>query len=331
MRYGLQLLSLALVTALICPVVLAAERQPVPDGDEQADSPTQRTAPVAELTYAGRSLATWQTLSLNDLDSATRAQAFSAFAMFAHRGRMAESRDAITSALSKEKSLTVLKRGYKAARGLGEDGLSILVDGLRHKNQQHRRAAIEAFDDFNIFYMGAVSDDAVTALTDILRSSDTKMRMLAIEAIVNMAFVTEIDDNFVDIRRRLGRRPPGEYGPTMQRIVSARIEALKDKNPLLRTAAAKGLGKTGRGVPAVTDELVAYLEASVAGLLASDEWDTRYDPHDREVDAAMDALDMMRPGPGVSEAIPVLKKLAEREERYRRSVEEFIQAINADP
>jgi hypothetical protein len=113
-----------------------------------------------------------------------------------------------------------------AVRSLREDGLSILVDGLRHIDQKHRQAAIEAFDGYGM----AVNDEAVIAMIDILRKGDDRMRKLACGALGRMASVSEFD--FTEMRHPLRRRFQGEYGPIMQRVVSAIATALKDEDNL---------------------------------------------------------------------------------------------------
>jgi len=279
-----------------------------------------KVPPEEPPVYGGKTLDQWRELALHDLDVETRVKANQALATLA---RSESSREAVAETvregLKVEREPNVLEAAYGALLTCGEPGRAALIEGIHHKDTEHRRAAIKQFTDFYP-YRGDWEVDFVPALIETMASdpdvggsplSPPGARNLAVQALESIAFWTEMRYSGVPGASNLVRiRPAGQTSATTKLVLAAFSKQLKDPDRSVRMQVARSLESMGTLADSIAPAVIAYAKAAYTSNSAGSRRGGsayNYPSAVNEWAQALKALGAM--GPAASDAVPWLEQI----------------------
>ena len=282
-------------------------------------SGSRETSPPPDqpTVYGGKTFEQWRTLALDDLDVETRAEAYGALAVLA---RSESSREAVTATVREGLKREALKgtlqpeflsTAYCAFLRGGKPGHAAFIEGMRHKDVGHRRAAIGLLAVNYAFGSDEYLDFVPILIESMTNDSDATVRELAANALEHIATGTE----HVMSGKKLTRvRPEGESSPTTKLVVAALAKQLKDPDPTVRIQVAECLLRLGRLARAAAAEAIAFAKAAYARRVRA----PGSSPQEHRIGIRL--LGTM--GPAASAAIPWLEEI-----RNDRSLARYVDPV----
>jgi hypothetical protein len=331
------MLSATVMMVLSAPNEASSQKATKPNTPEPAHAGIGDRA----LTFGGRTFDDWRKLVSTDLDPETRAKAYSALGAFASHGKAAEAVSAISQALPREQMRVAVEAAYGALVSAGDQGTTILVQGIRHQDGLHRHVALEVLGRG---YSKKMSGTA-PAVMEALQKGDTESRRLACRALEHIVVAEDVafalEGTPKEDRTVAPIRVPQEPSATVASVALALGQSLKDADASVRIAAATSLEHIGPKAKAAVPSLIEYTRAAFVRIktgehAAVERLKTRRSQRTsfplsnfQELTQGLAAIGSM--GPAASAAVPLLTEIKSDERFHNLSdpLENVLDAIQA--